>query len=184
MNLLDGLAGRRSVYDYAADGPDPAVVKAALDLAVLAPNHHKTRPWRFAVISGAGRDKLADAFGLAARRLGRPVDAARRKAFSAPLYVLFGVRPMLAHPKVREIEEVLAVGAAVQNFMLALHAHDVASIWTTGELARSDEVLRLAGWTEPDDQVVGLVCAGFADGDKPVRARQPTSHEPFTTWIS
>ena len=32
-----------------------------LDLAVRAPNHHATEPWRFHVLAGAERDRLARA---------------------------------------------------------------------------------------------------------------------------
>lgn len=184
MDILDALATRRSVYHFADDCPDLAAVRAALDAAVLAPNHHKTKPWRFAVFSGKGREQLSEAFGLAAERLGRPVDRARGRPFTSPVQVLVGARPQLDNPKVKEQEEYLAVGAAVQNFMLALHAHRVGSIWTTGALSDSDEVKRLVGWMQASDQVIGMVYVGFADRGKAIPERAPSSHETFTTWIS
>ena len=53
MSIIDGLSTRRSVYDYTDDCPEFAAVKASLDAAVLAPNHRKTKPWRFVVTGGA-----------------------------------------------------------------------------------------------------------------------------------
>lgn len=183
MNLLEGLATRRSVYHFSERAPDLELVKAALDTAVLAPNHRKTRPWRFAVFSGEGRLRLADAFGQAAARLDRPVERAKEKPFSAPIQVLAGVRPALDQPKVVEHEEMLAVGAAIQNIMLALHAQGVGSIWTTGALADSEEVKRMVGWTNPADRVVGMIYVGYPDGEKAIPERLPCTHHAFTTWI-
>lgn len=184
MNVLDGLITRRSVYHFADSCPDLAIIGTALDAAVLAPNHRKTKPWRFVVFSGTGRDRLSETFGRAAERLGRPVGIAKEKPFTSPVQVLVGARPQLDLPKVVEQEEYLAVGAAVQNFMLALHAHEIGSIWTTGALSASDEVKQLVSWTEPNDQVIGMVYLGYADGEKALPEREPTSHETFTTWIS
>ncbi|MFQ5774745.1 MAG: nitroreductase [Kiloniellaceae bacterium] len=184
MDVLEAITTRRSVYGFAEQCPDLGLVRTALDAAVLAPNHYKTRPWRFAVFSGKGRHRLSQALGAAAARLDRPVERAKEKPYTSPIQVVAGVRPLLDHPKVVAHEEMLAVGAAIQNFMLALHAHGVGSIWTTGALADSDEVKRLVGWTEPDDRVVGMVYVGYADAAKAIPQRTPCSHAQFTTWIS
>lgn len=184
MDLIEGLTGRRSVYEFTEQVPDLDVVRQALDAAVCAPNHHKTKPWRFFVFTGDGRAGLAEAYGVAAARLGRPVDLARRKAFTSPVLVLAGVRPMLAHPKVVHEEEVLAVGVAIQNVMLALHARGVGSKWTSGALVDSDEVKALVGMTEPNDHIVGGIYIGYPNGDKAIRDREPATHESVTTWFA
>ena len=184
MDALEGLSTRRSVYKFADACPDLGHVRTALDAAVLAPNHYKTRPWRFAVISGDGRHKLAEAMGKAAARLNRPAERAKAKPFTAPIQILAAMRLTPDHPKAVEHEEMLAVGAAIQNLMLALHAQGIGSIWTTGAVSDSDEVKRMAGWAEAGDRVVGMIYAGYPNPDKAFPPRPPCSHAEFTTWIS
>jgi nitroreductase len=182
MDLLDGLQTRRSVYFFTQAMPDPAALREALDAAVRAPNHHQTCPWRFAVFAGAGRERLARRFVAAAERLGRPLERARDKAFESPVLVLAGATPRSPRPNIVLEEESLAVGAGIQNLMLALHARGIGSLWTSGPVVEAPEVRELVGWTQPNDRVVGLVYVGHADPARPLPPRPERSHRDLTAW--
>jgi nitroreductase len=79
-------------------------------------------------------------------------------------------------------EECLAVGAAIQNIMLALHARGVGSIWTTGALIGSEEVRECFGITGSNDRILGLIYVGFSrDADKGRSSND--NHLPFTHWL-
>jgi nitroreductase len=58
-------------------------------------------------------------------------------------------------------ELLLSTGAAVQNFMLALHAQGFASMWRTGPLAQDEQVLRALG-LGGDETIAGFIYAGTA----------------------
>jgi coenzyme F420-0:L-glutamate ligase/coenzyme F420-1:gamma-L-glutamate ligase len=60
----------------------------------------------------------------------------------------------------------LATGAAVQNFMLALHAQGFASCWVSSTLFCKDES-RAALGLEPEWLPMGAVAAGPLPPDSP-----------------
>jgi nitroreductase len=175
------IAGRRSIYSFAPTGLDEALLRTALDMAVRAPNHRLTRPWRFAVFLGEARSRLGDAFAAAARSSGSAPEQARRIATSAPALICVGVSPQLDRPKVIEHEEALSVAAAIQNLMLALHALGIGSLWTTGRNSDTAEVKELLGWRGIDDHVIGVVLAGYAAPGNRLISR-PIDHTAFTMW--
>jgi nitroreductase len=175
------LAGRRSIYSFATTPVDAEKLRIALDMAVLAPNHRLTRPWRFAVFSGDARFQLGEALAAAARASGSEPERARRIAATAPALICVGVSPRLDRPAVVEREETLSVAAAIQNLLLALRALEIGSLWTTGKHSDSPEVRELLGWRGRDDHVIGIVLAGYAAAENRLISR-PIDHSPFTTW--
>src|SRR5579862_1719637 len=160
-DALGVIGSRRSIYAFAATPVAEDDLRLALDLAVRAPNHRLTRPWRFGVFLGEGRSRLADALAAASVRLGLPIEKARATAFMAPAIVCAGVACQLDRPKVVEHEECYAVAAAVENLMLALHARGIGSIWTTGARADTSEVRALLGLNGAHDHVIAIVGVGY-----------------------
>jgi len=175
---------RRSAYSY-RDTPVPRpLIERALDCAVQAPNHHRTRPWRFFVFEGHGRSGLAEAYEAAARRLGRDVERAIQRALDAPVMIVVGCAPQTSHPRVELKEEEFAVAASVQTLLLALAAEGVGSLLTTGVLAESDEVHGLVGLNPPESRVVAVVNVGYRNTERPLIARPTPDAAAVTTWIA
>ena len=65
------------------DAPTREEIEELLELAVRAPNHHRTEPWRFYVVAGDERKRLANAIADEAIESGtdsaRAHDDARRR---------------------------------------------------------------------------------------------------------
>lgn len=179
--VLSVLAGRRSIYSFATTPLAESALRTALDMAVLAPNHRLTRPWRFAVFLGDARSQLGDALAAAALASGSAPERARRISATAPALICVGVAPQLDRPKIVEREEALSVAAAIQNMLLALHALGIGSLWTTGKNADTAEVKELLGWRGRDDHVLGIVLAGYPAPENRLISR-PIDHAAFTTW--
>jgi nitroreductase len=178
---LQAIAGRRSIYKFSAAMPPEKDIRLVLDLAVLAPNHRRTQPWRFAVFAGEGLQRLACILAAAAASRGLNAERARSKLLIAPAVVCVGVSPKLNRPKVVELEEVLAVGAAIQNMLVALHAIGLGGLWTTGALIDAPELGEFLGWRAPGERVIGIVHIGYPDpSDSP--APRSVEHRPFTAW--
>jgi nitroreductase len=176
-------ARRRSIYAYLPRPVPRELITWAIGVACLAPNHYRTRPWRFIVFTDSGRDKLADAYERAAIRLGRDVDKARDRAHAAPVMIAVACVPQIANPKVKPQEEHLATAAAIQNLMLALAAAEIGSIWTTGDLVESEEVRSTAGLA-PGNRIMGVIYAGFRDPGRPVPLRAVIETSDVTTWCT
>jgi nitroreductase len=143
-----------------------------------------TRPWRFHVFTGAGRERLAQAYEAAAKRLHRDPARARARAFEAPVMIAVSCIPDVANNKVKLHEEEFATAAAIENLMLALAALGVGSIWTTGELVTGPELAETLSLREPQSKVVGMVYVGYADRKRRLPPREMIDHSRFATWIN
>ena len=166
------VAARRTSLRVDPDREVPAeLVDRLLRLAVWAPNHKRTFPWRFAVVEGEGRRRLGELVAAYEGRVGAPPgrqEKAKGKYLRAPVVVLAGAA---FHPDpVRRAEDRDAVAAGVQNLLLGATAAGLASHWATGDWMTDDDVKTLAG-LGPDDELIALVYLGWPIGDVPVVAR-------------
>ena len=100
----------------------PELVRELLELAVLAPNHHETEPWRFWVVGRDTLNALSEATG-------------DKKLLRSHTAIVVGVKRD-ADAQMAE-EDYAAVSCAIQNIMLAARARGLASFWRTpGVLSR------------------------------------------------
>jgi nitroreductase len=102
----------------------------------------------------------------------------RNKALRAPMIVVAVARPV-AHPKVPELEQILAAGAAVQNALLAAQALGFGSMWKTGAPAYDPELKRALG-LEPSDHIIGFLYLGTSAA--PTAVRPPELQGRVTRW--
>lgn len=174
---------RRSAYAYLDDPVSRALVERAIMAAMLAPNHHKTSPWRFFVYAGAGRAPLVAAYEAAARRLNRDVAKARQRALDAPLMIVVACIPQVGQPKVKVNEEEFATAAAIQNMLLALACADVSTLLTTGDLAESPEMHALVGLGDGQGRIMAVVNVGYRNPARPVPPRARPDLSKCLRWI-
>lgn len=177
---LEAIESRRSVRGFGAGEVPRPVLAEAVRAALTAPLPHGSdhRPWTWAVLdSRAARSRFADAMAEAwARDLradGAPDAAIERRLRRSG--ELVGAAPVLAIPHLslaaadrypdgrrRQAERdgfVLATGAAVQNFMLAVHARGFASAWDSSSMFCRDEAREVVG-LGPDWLPMGVVAVG------------------------
>jgi nitroreductase len=158
------------------------LLEGAFTAAVLAPNHHRTRPWRFFVFEDEDRAPLADAYEAAAVRLGRLVPRAIQRAYDAPVMVVIACVPDTLNPRVVRAEEEFATAAATQTLMLALTSMGLGTLLTTGDLAESPEVLELVGLTGSGGRLIGVLNVGYRNPDRPLPARPALDIASVVSW--
>jgi coenzyme F420-0:L-glutamate ligase / coenzyme F420-1:gamma-L-glutamate ligase len=188
---LAAIAARRTIREFGR-GPLPRealieAVAAALTAPVPHGSRHRTRPWTWVVVeSPAARAHLLGAMASAWVRdlRGDGILEARITRRLARSDALLGEAPALALPflslgvaddypdaRRREAERdmfLLATGAAVQNFMLALHAQGIASAWVSASLFCRSEAAEAVG-LGPEWLAMGVVAAGPPPGGEPPR---------------
>ena len=166
-----------------AEPPSPSDIEELLELAVRAPTHHKTEPWRFHVLSGPERGRLADAIAAEAIEVGtdpeRAADDALKKVERAPVIVVFTALPS-DDPKVIEQEEVVSAAMAMQNFLLGAHAKGLGAMLRTGTTAYHPAINDHLG-LDPRERVVGFVYLGIPAADRDLQPREPAADR--TRWL-
>ena len=187
MDAIEAIQRRTSVRRFRPEPVERRTIEQLLDCAVRAPNHKLTEPWRFAVLTGAARDRFAQ---LRARhRLERyadpasadaltGVDKVRREALGTPAFVVV----MCANDpdeRTRE-EDYAATMMAVQNFMIAAQSLGLGTYIRTGGIMRDSELTELAQVPE-GFRVVGVVSLGYPEQPDPPRRRRPV--QELTRWL-
>ncbi|HET8731216.1 MAG TPA: nitroreductase [Moraxellaceae bacterium] len=165
MQTLDAILSRISQGKLADPAPDNAALERAFACALRAPDHRVLRPWRYLVLRGEALQQLGDVF-VDATRANNPaldpveVERLRKMPLRAPLIVV-AVTVHKQDPKVPEEELYLSTGAAVQNFMLALHDQGFATMWRTGPLAKAP-LVRAALGLSGQESISGFLYVGTA----------------------
>ena len=151
--------------------PDRAIPDELIDrliaVSATAPNHKRTFPWRFRIITGEGRAELGEALALDLIKTGQPeakIEKARSKYLRAP--VLIAVASIAGEDPTMTAENRDAVAAAIQTLLLGATAADLASYWSTGAAMTSVRLREFCGFDETDT-IVGLLYLGWPIGDPP-----------------
>jgi nitroreductase len=184
LDIFTAIHTRHSIPKVLPDPLPRELIDCLLEAAVQAPNHHRNRPWRFVVLTGAARERLGEvmAQSLAQRLPDAPaalLETERKKPLRAPLLIAVGIDPP-DQPKVVEIENICAGAAAVQNLLLAAHALGLGAIWRTGAPATDPAVKAFLGLNS-DQHLIAFVYLGYPDGER-VALERPTPADR-TTWM-
>jgi coenzyme F420-0:L-glutamate ligase/coenzyme F420-1:gamma-L-glutamate ligase len=193
FGAADVLAARRTVRDFTGDPVDPAAVRRAVAAAVTAPAPHHSTPWRFVVLESAeARTALLDDMlaawisdlrgdGFTEEQIARRVrrgEPLRR----APLLIVPCLHAEAAHrypDDRRNAAEremfVVAMGAAVQNMLVALAVEGLGSCWVSSTMFCRPVVTETLG-LPPGWEPTGAVGVGHPAAAAPDRPpRDPAS---------
>ncbi len=143
------------------------------ELVQWAPNHKRTWPWRFALLTGEARARLgATIADILAAQGEEPskVDKARRKYLRTPATLILGSAP--GDSPVRTAENRDAAAAGLQNLMLGATAKGLATYWGSCPRGTNDAVAELCGF-EAGTFIVSLTYLGWATSVVPPPARPP-----------
>jgi coenzyme F420-0:L-glutamate ligase/coenzyme F420-1:gamma-L-glutamate ligase len=191
LGAADVVTARRTVREFTAAAAPPEAVRRAIAAAITAPAPHHSQPWRFAVLeSQEARTRLLDDM-LAAWRADltrdgfSPEQIARRVRRGevlrrAPLIIV----PCLVADAAHEYPDdrrnaaeramfLVAMGAGVENLLVALAVEGLGSCWVSSTLFCREATAAALG-LPPDWEPMGAVGVGYPAAPAPDRpARDP-----------
>lgn len=164
MQVLEALRGRRSIRKFTDRPVDPEVLDRVLRAGTWAPSGLNNQPWKFVVVQGD-------------RSLARKIAACTRYAQvvrGAPVSILVFLDTEASYHREKDIQ---AVGACIQNMLLALHGLGLGGVWLGEILNRRHEVERLAG-APPHLELMAVVALGH-----PAERKGPCERKPLEAFV-
>jgi nitroreductase len=185
MQTIDAITARRSVKRFTNRPIRRDEIEPLLELAVLAPNHRLTEPWRFYILGPEARYGYGLALGERKAKKQPNADAARalRDAVAEehralPCMIVVAVVDN-ENPEIRE-EDYAATMMAIENLALAAVDRGLGTHLKTGGVML-DPAARLAAGVKDNERIVAVVNLGEPAEVPPVKNRQPAT--TVTTWV-
>ncbi|MCW4450885.1 nitroreductase [Kaistella sp. BT6-1-3] len=161
--LKEIIESRRSIFpkDYTGEEIEQEILDEILRSATFAPNHKRTKPWRFKIFKGEEKTRLGEKLAEIYKNTVAPQHFLEKKYLSisekaakANVIVTISVNFSGILP---EWEEIAATAMAVQNMYLTCTAHGIGSYWSSpGMIKHLDEFLNL----EENQKCYGLFYIG------------------------
>lgn len=150
------------------------LVEKLCELAMWAPNHKRTWPWRFVHLTGDARCQLGASFVVDMRAAGQRDEARCAKTltkYARTPSVLALAAAAHDDPRLHD-ENRDAVAAGVQNVLLAATAAGLATFWSTPPMDECPAALSCCG-LDATDRFVALIYLGWPVSTVPAPPRPP-----------
>lgn len=185
MDIFEAIRSRRSIKAFTDRPVSDAAIEELLSMAVLAPNHRMTEPWRFYVLGPEARAGYGAALGARkAKRVDDPEAAAavvaKVEGNHRDLPAMLAVSMTLDDdPEIRE-EDYAATYMAIENLCLAATAMGFGAHVKSGAVM-DDPRARGAVGVADDERIVATIHLGEPEELPTPKDRRPASD--FTTWV-
>jgi len=185
---MEAISRRRSIRRF-KDAPVPReLIEKVLAVSVQAPSAKNRQPWRFVVLEGAARLKLARVMAEGADYLearGEKTWSCRSSARiveKAPVtIVIFNAsnehEGLIFDHVVYNAPEMQSIGGMIQTMLLAAEDLGLGTLWICDVLFAYPQIRE---WLGRKDELVAAVSLGYADETPAARPRTPW--QDVTEW--
>ena len=193
MNVIDAIKDRRSIRKFLDREIDRGIIEKIIEAGILAPSGKNTQPWTFIVVQKNDRAQMLEAMKRGIEQLKAsdtvfkqflaPAEHTMKIMGEAPvtIFVLNNERTLLLNQKIEEkigeMVDIQAIGAAIQNMLLAAMEYDIGSLWICDIFFAYHE---LAAWLKTDRQLIAAISFGYAN-EKPA-ARPRKKFDELVEW--
>ena len=181
MELSELMKGRRSIFRFKDTEVPVELVKELLDTARWAPNHGLTQPWRFLIVHGEGRERIArlnpPKKGKSEKDPALQQEAADKffqKMMAVPMFVIVVLQEN-PNISIRD-EDYAAASCVIQNFCLLAWEKGIGSKWSTYAFIH-DAAYREALGIKPGERVIASLHVGYPEVIPSPQPRAPVEEQ-------
>jgi nitroreductase len=127
MEVQDAIRGRRSIRGYTKEQVSGEDIQTILEAGSWAPSGLNNQPWRFKVLKGELKDRIAShtKYGMIIK--------------AAPVCIAVFLDKDESYNRVKDLQ---AVGACIQNMLLTIHDLGLGGVWLGEILNQREKVER------------------------------------------
>ncbi len=171
MELMDAIRARRSIRVFDSRPVDRALIDALIDAATYAPSRFNIQPWHFHVALGDARHRVGEVMAMTTAYLDEYIDtlgpemvehAARFYADLGGAPVAIGISAKHVDDPTEWLDDTIAVGTALQSFLLAVVENGLAACSLTAPHWIKDRLVEAFEIPE-GSEIMALIVLGYAD---------------------
>jgi len=169
-NLLDLIRSRRSIRNFIYKKIDNDTIKEILDCGRWAPSGRNSQPWKVCIV----------AHPTVKRMIG---EQSKYGGIIESAYLNFVVFLDLERGYDR-VKDILAVGAFIQNMLLAVHAKGLGAVWIGEILKNKEKISEIFKFSPEKYELMGVLTVGLIDESlekEEERKRRPL--DEFIEWF-
>ena len=156
-SILEAIYTRRSIRAFTDQDVDDELIKEIIRAASYAPSGLNNQPWRFIVIRDASLKKEISSL----THYSKIVEGA-----NALIAVLLDNEVVYNRDK-----DLQAIGASIQNLLLAIHSLDLGAVWLGEILNKKDKFHKMLS-LEGKYELMAVVAIGYKAKDDATSSRK------------
>lgn len=165
MSLENAIRTRRTVSSFKPTQISDQEIQKALELALLAPNHKHTFPWKFIRVGPQAKLVIANQAVEASLAKGLNLNAEQKtelvERFTNPTMLAFVQK--ISGTAFQQEEDYATVVCSLHSVMLYFADKGFLSKWSTAGLSTSERTYNALGVQSAQERVIGLLMIGEAN---------------------
>lgn len=171
MELMDAIRKRRSIRVFDGRPVDREIIDRLIEAATYAPSRWNIQPWHFHVATGDAVKRVGAVMAQNTAYVQEYLSvmgpevvehAARFYADMGGAPVIIGISAKRVDDPTEWLDDTIAVGAALEHFLLAATAEGVATCSLTAPHWIRDQLVEVFEIPEGSD-IMALIVVGYAD---------------------
>ncbi len=162
MNTKECIQNRRSIRGYNGDEIPYEVIEALVIDATLAPSGMNRQPWKFLIVSDKEKIEKISSYS-----------ASQGNWIKTSKYLLFVFLDKKS--SYNEERDLMAIGAAIQNFMLSAYDEGIGTCWLGGILSSEKELLDIIDFHDEECKLKAIITIGKFEKKNIEPTRKPLS---------
>jgi len=148
MDIFEVIKRRRSIRRFTDEPVQDEVIDKIIDAGIWAPSGLNNQPWKFGVIKDKGlKEEIAALTKYSKIVLG------------ANTLIAVFLDHSLSYDRTKDA---MAVGACIQNMLLAIHSFGLGAVWLGEILKNKEKVLELIGGSG-DIELMAIIAVGHPE---------------------
>ena len=148
MEIIEGIKTRRSIRRFTDEPVRDEIIDKIIDAGIWAPSGLNNQPWKFGVIKDDGlKRKIAE------------LTRYSKIVLSADTLIAVFLDHSLSYDRTKDA---MAIGACIQNMLLAIHSLGVGAVWL-GEILKNREKVLEFICSSDDIELMAIIAVGHPD---------------------